>query len=294
MQIDGEEDDGQGLVTDFSGDTDLDALFDDGPSDNLGVDELGSGTESPRTPAPAPVQQPAQAGQQQPTPAPASGQPPVAPAAPTSQAPVQPQGQPGPQQQASQPVDFETYVAQNADALIQRYAETAFALSPAEKEAMGAAAAVAPQYMAKAHLYTMVATARAVREMLPTVVGSLVETFQQSSTLTQEFQASYPELKNVDRGQLVTLGRSLRQANPNIPPAEFIPLFARTAAAFFGVQLAPAQQQGRQPAQGQRRTQAFVPAGATSPRGAAPTPGRRVVANGADQLFSINEFLRND
>jgi hypothetical protein len=287
------------LVTDFSGDADLDAAFDGGGlSDELGIGDMEAGTsEAGSTPQPSPATregvQPVTQPQGSPPVPQTQQQPAAAQTQPQQQAPVQ-QTQPGPQpagQTPSQPQTFEQYVQANYEPLVAQLAKTTFALTDAEKTAMGDAAPAVATYMARAQLNSMVMVQRAIAAALPDAVGGLVQVSRASADLENNFFREYPELKEVDKGKLAQLGYSLRQSHKDMPAEEFMPMLARTAAAMLNITLAQRQQQ-------QPQRQPFAPAGGSGPRGGVnphPTPRTRVNGgeiNGADQLASINQFLR--
>jgi hypothetical protein len=270
---DGEDLDGgfSAVVTDLSGESPDDDSFDLGDM-SAGTDDAVD-TEAPAaTPSATPATQPVtKAGTQQPAP----------------QAPAPQATGPQPQQpsQAQPAVDFETYVQQNAEAIITQYAQNTFALSKDEAEAFGDVAPMVPRLLARAHLISQTQTLRALQATLPTMVGRLVQLSRQGADTEQRLFNDYPQLKSVDRAALASLVTTLRQHNPTTSVDDFLPLLARTASAYFGVTIPPVRATGV-------RRQPHVPAGANG--GGAPRT--RVVSGGQQQtnpLFAINEALRS-
>lgn len=282
MQDELEEDIGGGFTTDLSGDSGLDALFGtEAPSDELGADDMGRGTEPAPTGTPAPTPGAPAAGTPAPASAPAGTPPAPAPGSQPTPAPAPAAAAAAPAPAAQQ--SFEDYVVQNYATITKQLEDGPFKLTAEEATAIGEASPIVSKILARSHLYTMLATAKAIQNSLPDTVGQLMQVTSRAQTMETTFFGQFKELAGVDKGQLANIGKALRTNHPNMPAEEFMPLLARTAAAMFGVQLAP--QRGKAPP--------HAPAG-NGRGGVSPHPAQRTVVQHGEggELGALAKLLK--
>ncbi len=263
-----------------------DEAEDTGEGQDLNVQDMADGTESPVVDlsgsAPTTVPVTAPSGQQTPSSVPTQQQtpgtpPPGQPAAATSPAP-QPGQQPPAQEQAGptdtqQTVDIEQFVTANADAIIGNLAKSHFSIDAQTAENLGFTPEIKDwieKRDAKNYLLSMVQMNKALQSTLPAVVANLVQLTSRAKEAEAGFFNEFPELQGKVTGeQLRQIGQTLRSINPNLPRAQFQTLWGQTAMQLLGITKAqPAANAqhngGRTVRRGQ--PQPFMPAGAVQPQ----------------------------
>lgn len=211
----------------------LDGIDDDFDSVDLGDVSTadGAGATPPTPAAPAAQAEP-------PAATPAPGTPPATPPAAAAPAAPAQDGSSTPRSPLEEAIEgFKT----NNTALADWAAQNLFALSPADVEALETdAAATIPKLMGRLYAQMLPAAANLIRNFVPQMVQSGVQSHTASATKSQEalneFYAANPHLNQAAHGAAVEKwAKAFRTANPKASRKDAIAYVGRAVSFEFGI-----------------------------------------------------------